>query len=489
MRNLILCLISLCSVLVVSCDNYDTWTTDADAQLVFSPDTVRFDTLLITVPSSTKTMMVYNGNKAGLRISNISLRNGSNSIFRVNVDGSFLAGGHGSDYEVRTQDSIFVRIECTGPVDQQEEMAKYEDDLQFQLESGVVQNVHLEASMMKADFQEDTLMVTEDTCISTTRPLVLKKGIYVAENAKLTILPGSELYFSSTAGITVDGSIDIQGTMENRVVLRGDRMGRMFDYLLYDNTPGRWGGITLTSYSHNNRFNYMDLHSASFGIEAELTDVDIDNSIIYNVSGHGVALTECNAQITNTQISNTMGHSLFVLGGKTVVTHCTLAQFYPFDSGRGMALYVGDFEPDNEKVAHWIDNAYFFNSIITGYGDDVFMARMKFDKPNDPVDIKFANCLINTVGIEQDERYVSCQRDSLKEGNFKLVDINNILYDFTPDTLSKARKLGDAQYIQKCPVDINGISRAEYIDAGAYQSQILDTLNNESNIAGRRKND
>ena len=45
-----------------SCDDSMSFTTDRGALLSFSTDTVRFDTVISTVGSSTRQLMVYNRN-------------------------------------------------------------------------------------------------------------------------------------------------------------------------------------------------------------------------------------------------------------------------------------------------------------------------------------------------------------------------------------------------------------------------------------------
>ena len=76
-----------------SCSDSDTWTTDRSVQLSFSRDTVAFDTLISTVPSSTEKFVIYNRYKDGVRIQRASLAAGASSIFRVNVDGQDLHEG------------------------------------------------------------------------------------------------------------------------------------------------------------------------------------------------------------------------------------------------------------------------------------------------------------------------------------------------------------------------------------------------------------
>ena len=67
---------------LVACDDAQSFTTRRGAVLAFSTDTVRFDTVISTVGSSTRQLMVYNRNGDGLRIASVRLERGSGTPFR-----------------------------------------------------------------------------------------------------------------------------------------------------------------------------------------------------------------------------------------------------------------------------------------------------------------------------------------------------------------------------------------------------------------------
>ena len=131
--------------MISSCDDYDSWTADPQAQLTFGRDTVSFDTIISTVSSSTQRLLVYNNNESGVRISEVRLKHAGNSPFRVNVDGQFLHDGQGTDFEVRRNDSIFVLVEVTLPDTDADTIAIHTDSLCFRLQSGTLQYVTLMA--------------------------------------------------------------------------------------------------------------------------------------------------------------------------------------------------------------------------------------------------------------------------------------------------------------------------------------------------------
>ena len=110
-RRLLFLMISVV-VLLASCDDTDSFSTNRGNVLTFSEDTVKMDTLFSTVPSSTYSFWVRNNSGDGIRIQNARLESGGQSGFRVNVDGTFL-DPVANNLEVRKGDSLLVFVEVT----------------------------------------------------------------------------------------------------------------------------------------------------------------------------------------------------------------------------------------------------------------------------------------------------------------------------------------------------------------------------------------
>lgn len=263
--------------------------------------------------------------------------NGNQTGFRVNVDGSFLgstAGYQTQDIEVRKGDSIRVFVELTSHQQYQNSPQLVEDNLLFTLESGVQQKVNLKAYSWDAVLCKN-LRIRKDTTIQCNRPIVVYGGMVVDSLVTLSVGPGTHFYFHENAELDVYGSLRILGEKDNEVVMRGDRMDNMFDYLPYDRTPGRWQGIHFMSSSSDNVISYADIHSVYHGIRIEpCSDVTrqkllLRHSTIHNCQGYGLAVDSAKVQLYNCQLSNTLNHTLYVKGGDVEVNGCTIAQFYP----------------------------------------------------------------------------------------------------------------------------------------------------------------
>lgn len=333
------------SALLASCADDESFSTSRGDVLSFSVDTLKMDTTFSNVPTPTRSFWVYNRTGKALRCQSVRLENGNQKGYRVNVDGSYLgteAGFQTQNVEIRKGDSIRVFVELTSAMQNSEEPQLVSDNLVFALESGVEQKVNLRAFSWDA-MKLNSLEVKQDQLLESTLPVVVYGGIRVDEAATLTIAPGTQLYFHENAGLQVFGSLKVEGEMDREVVMRGDRLDHMFDYLPYDRTPGQWQGIRLMSSAHDCRISFADIHSAYNAVMIEAGDATkqkllIENATIHNSQGYGVRIDSAKVQILNSQITNCLNHPLYVEGGDVEVNGCTIAQFYPFDGRRESAI-------------------------------------------------------------------------------------------------------------------------------------------------------
>ncbi len=495
-------LVVIFCVTLFSCSDFDSVTTSPSARLTFSVDTVAFDTIISTTNSSTKTLIVFNRNADGLRITNVRLGQGASSPFRVNVDGQSLYQGQGEDFLIRRRDSLVVRLEVTPPAVGSTEIGNWSDCLRFRLESGVEQEVQLTAGSIDAHIVHG-MLIDRDSTLSADMPYVIYDSLTILPDVTLTLLPGTRLMFHDKAFLDIYGRLEARGSMEKPVIFRGDRMDHMFDYLLYDNTPNRWEGIRIREGSQGNVFSFCDIHSGRYGILCDSTSLDvptlfIENSVIHNLGGDGLRLDNCVATVANTQISNTLGRCIAAFGGVYEFLHCTVAQFYPFDANRQEALYIANVEGENYRELRL---AHFRNCVITGYGEDVIMGSIS-EGQDYMCDYLFSHSFLNTVlsedtvrfthviydGQESDGSFSASESPSgnaegsssdaerlVREQNFVLFDTDNFIYDFTPDSLSSIRGLADTLALKAYPFDRLGRSRLAdgAPDAGCYEYEYV----------------
>lgn len=473
--SFILCAVAV--MLAVACTDDDTFSTSPSNLLTFSTDTVSIDTVFATVPSSTRSFWVYNRSGDGIRCANVRLANGNQTGFRVNVDGEYLsqtAGYQVSDVEIRKGDSICVFVELTSPMNAQEGPQKVEDDLVFLLESGVEQRVNLNAYTWNATLLSDVEISDDQTLDGSERPIVIYGGLKVDSMATLRIASGTTLYFHSDAGLDVYGTLIAEGTPEENIVLRGDRTDRMFDYLPYDMVSGQWRGVRFYGSSYGNRIYYTDIHGTFDGVVCDSSDVTISklqlyNSTVHNCQGYGLKTVSSNVDVRNCQITNALDNCVAVYGGSVMFTHCTIAQFYPFDSNRGAALMYTNVYEGTDIPLERMDC---INSIVTGYGED--MMNGIIGGSGAAFNYRFVNTLLRTPEITGDEGFVDVIWEEVEDTaavsgdeNFRLVDIDTQHYDFHLSEGSPAIGTASADYA--LPYDRDGRQRDDMPDMGCYE--------------------
>ncbi len=402
-------------VLLVSCSDNDSFSTDASHRLTFTCDTVRMDTLFAKVPSSTYSFWVHNQSGDGLRLRTVRLERAGQSGFRANVDGTFL-NPVVNDLEIRKGDSLRVFVEVTAAENVSPDPQLLEDNLLFTLESGVVQKVNLRTYSWNAE-QWQNVDVTADRTIETSTPIVIYGGINVAEGATLTI-KNTTLYFHDGAGITVAG-----GLIAENVTMRGDRLDHMFAYLPYDRVSGQWQGITVKAKADGCEFTDCEIRNAMDALQCDSTSIILTNTIIHNSKGFGLWAHDSDVAISNCVLSNALNDCVALLGCQAIIDQTTLPQFYPLSANRGAALR---FAPSEKKPIKLLCT----NTLATGYAEDVVMGEVDEDSG-----YYFENCLLRTPEIEDAELVKDIiweQKDDEIQGvkHFLLVDGDKMIYDF-----------------------------------------------------------
>ena len=484
--RIIYMLILVIAMSVVGCRDERGFSTDPSHQLVFSADTVRFDTLFTSVSSSTYSFLIYNRYKDDLRIASVRLSGGDNSPYRINLDG--LVGPVIDGVSVRGGDSLYVFVEVTIDPRGHDDPFEVCDSLQFFLESGVTQQVQLRAFGQDATVLRG-VCIDSDTHFTAQRPYLIYDSLRVEEGSTLYLDAGVRLYFRDKVEMQVYGRIEAVGTADSMVVFRGARTDHMFSYLPYDRLSAQWGGITLHETSHNNLFVYCDIHGGTYGLRAKDADMSrsklvMQNSQIHNVDEDALQLTLCTGSFANSLFTNAGGHCVNLLGGRLSFVHCTMANFFPWKSERGVAVNISNYD-EKEQAIYPLLGVDFINSIITGGKDDELMGTVleKTDSADysQYAQYRFAYSLVNSKGEAREPdtlhfaNIVWEYKDSTTYGrtNFRTIDHSEFVYDFHLDSLSIARGIASPAYVEMLPYDKDDLPRIgfESIDAGCYQYQ------------------
>lgn len=314
----------VCAMALLGCKEYHP-SDDPSLRLSFSTDTLCFDTVITEQGSATLQLKVYNRNASALVIKRIWLEDGE--AFTINIDGE-------ADIERMTNmtiyggDSLFVFVRVTdfGPMSE-DTPVRFEDILHFHLASGVTQDVLLEAygqnvtRIGKAGCGRTE--IPGDLTLTAAKPYLLFDTIIVG--GKLTIEPGATLFMHRGACIFALSDVDALGTLDAPIIIRGDRLDHLFDSVPYLYAGGAWDGIYLQSENPcAYRFSYVDILSGKIGLYclstciAPLPTLRMDGCRIHNHALYGLVLSNIDALITNTEISNCASYCVYCSGDALV---------------------------------------------------------------------------------------------------------------------------------------------------------------------------
>ncbi|MCL1938458.1 MAG: hypothetical protein FWF52_08715 [Candidatus Azobacteroides sp.] len=463
-------------------DEFDHYSTNPNDRLAFSKDTVAFDTILSTVNTPFQTFMIYNTHAKPLLISSIYLENGEKSPFRINVDGR--AGSSFSDVEIRGNDSIYVLVNAKPSENASSQPVSLSDRILF-VTNGVRQEVILKAASQDAVMWKGETIFS-DSILSNDKPFLIYDSLVISEGATVKIREGTTFYMHSNAEIIVRGTLQMEGTFENPIVVRGDR----FDYLLdipYDLIPGQWGGIRFESSSYGNEWNHVYIRNGKYGLDFGLSDasqskIKMENVVMTNVKGVLIHALNCQIEAKNCEFSNAKDALLDLTGGQYQFTHCTIANAYvsSLETGWGnsndetIVLSSNYFDETTGKNAAYPLTAFFYNTIIWGSRNlTTSKIRLETNEP-DEISLLFQNCIIPNG--KEDNNSADIVSSAIQclfnvDPQFKEIRDDKRFYDFSLDSISPARNIADPEIAKQIPLDIHGINRFldEGPDIGGYE--------------------
>ena len=409
--------------------------TPSFGELKFSKDTVFLDTIFSNISSSTYTLKVYNRSNENIRIPTISLENGTNSHYRLNVDG--IPGKSFQNIDVLAKDSIYVFIEATidintvssplytdkikfdnGTSEQHVDLVTLTQDAIF-IYPGKdpltmkIDSLSLDGSptTLKGRFLKDTeLRFTED------KPYVIYGYAAVPANKTLIVDAGAKVHFHNNSGLIVDedAALITNGTLTKKVVFEGDRLEHKFS-----DVPGQWGTIWIRPESKNNYINNTIIKNGMVGLLIDGSAL-INNTEIYNNSNFGILAR--NARVTgfNLVIGSAGEASLACIGGGTYnFSYGTFANYWENGIRSLPSVLINNFvtsidQNQNEVIeAKDLIQATFNDCIIDGNNNIEFVA--------DQIDGGLFNLKISNSMIKFNDT----------ENNFKDVvelDFNNSQY-------------------------------------------------------------
>ncbi len=439
--------------------------------LVFSRDTVMFDTVFTTFLTPSERLLVFNETGRTITIDRVWLEKGSGSEFNLIVDG--IQANEVQTLTLLSQDSLHMFISLKS----QERDNLATDRIWFEV-NGELQFVPIEAFILDAYFlrsrilQEGNFLNIEgfffrqDTVLTPDKPIIMDGPIFIPEGVTVTVLPGTDIFFTPYQfGVTdslgnptfglyswliVDGTLIAEGTRESPINFQGARLDS-----LYQENPAQWRGLWFRETSRDNRLKHCVVKNAQLGIQVNGPSITlqpkltIQYSEIKNMGVHGIlavgsddtgtALSSPPAIFMENSIVNTCKQRTLALlgGGHYRFYNCTFANYSLFRfSRRTPQLLITDWwYIDDQTIASYPTDIELVNTIVWGSEDD----EVVLDSIQGYTRLLFDHCLLRV-----DEELRPTVRSYMSEGAVDRDPLfqNSSLRDYRPQAGSPVINAG-----------------------------------------------
>jgi len=466
----------------------------SSGKLTFSKDTVYLDTVFTNIGSSTYNLKVYNKSNKNISVPFIGLGKGENSFYRLNVDG--MPGKIFENVEILAKDSLYIFIETTidysqvtnpiytdeivfdsGENLQEVKLVTLVKDAHFLFPSkdadGFIETIAIGKTTDGEDLKVNGFFLEENTTFTNEKPYVIYGYCAVPSGKTLTIEAGAKIHFHANSGLVIskNATLTINGTLNNKVIIEGDRLEPQFKEI-----PGQWGAIWLRAGSKNNSIKNTIIKNASAGIISDsignnsAPTLTIKNTQIYNSSNFGILGRETNIYGENLVINNSGQSSLAcTIGGTYNFVHSTFANYWSNSFRQFPSVLINNYFTYSKNNTQLVEKrnlhaANFTNCIIDGNGN----IELVIDKVEGTAfNYSFKNNLLRFKEIVDSNHYL----DNIFNGNphFKSPETNELIIGDKSDAVKKGSEAGRIL----TPNDILGITRTSPPDIGAYQNIIF----------------
>ena len=485
--------------MMVGCDDFDNYSVSPNHLLSFSTDTLSFDTVFTTIGSTTGYFMIYNNNDEALKIDKILLASGGQSGFRINIDGR--KGDSFSEIPIWKKDSLYVAVEVTVNPNNNDSPFVIYDSIIFTT-NGIKQTILLEAYGQNAHILRKGTTFTHDTTLTAERPYLIYDSVMIPKDVTVNIEKGAFFYMHNGAKWLIDGTLKTNGTQDEPITFRGDRLSNYSTTISYDNITAQWNGLFFGASSFDNELNYTLIRNGISGLTFDESTpdkkkIDIRNSQITNMEGKILRAINCYIEASNSEFSNASDSVVALLGGKYQFTHCTMASYMPAEMKNKKAMptpcliladkIVYTDENKNEEVRDFpLQQAYFDNCIIDGRSMSVdtlknyrgeiafFTDSANMDGNNERFNYQFNHCIIKTKRVSGERfnevLFVKNTKEENKEEYVKYIksdgrikgdkdNKNDFIFDFRLANESAGIGKADRIISEQYPSDRFGINR------------------------------
>jgi hypothetical protein len=455
-------------LLAVSCNKDDITFDEPTQPLSFSRDTVFCDTVYHQVRSETYVVKVYNNEDKDVIIPRINLEKGSASLYRINVDGK--AGYDFKEVPLRKKDSLYIFVEIAPEATGPEAIA--EDKVLFTSSAGQ-QHVTLFSVVQDAEFFIKTPtnpnVIDVNTTWSNNKAKIIYGDLTINPGIKLNIQPGTKVYFHSNSGMKVSdaATLNINGALDNEVILRGDR-----NDTYYDTIPKNWNSIRMEANSILN-MNHARLFGGTRGLEMKKATATITNSFIHTFQDYGIYALSSTVNANNLVMNNCGLSCIWIYGGGNhSYTHATIANYSKTLGSftREGIFATNEWKDDNGQTQQTaLQQLSIKNSIVYSDKDNAVHVEPTFGQQ---FEFLIQNSLIkysNTSESGYDFSNTLTVVQSIKNDDPQFINYFTAKQNLRVKQTSPARNKGNLSVAAGVPTDIVNVNRTVSPTLGAYQ--------------------
>ena len=342
--------------------------TPSTGDIRFSIDTVRFDSVFVAEVSPTRIVRIHNLASHPIILPRLHLRGGEESPFTLLVDGRAVREAEALRIETQDSLTILARLRSESKTLTSELL---QDEIVVGLRDGASRSIHLLANgLAHNDVDDNDLDRLEDFLQALPKtPLLIKRPLEIPKGKTLHIPAGMSLYFRPEASLRVYGSLVIEGTPEERVLLAGARLDTA-----YKHTPGQWLGVTLMPGSGPHRIKNVTVRTAVTALRADSVQrlSTIENTIVTGSSKDAMVFKRSNFLLRGCILVQNSGAALVMRGSRISLIHCSMSGATRFGQPRYAPLVVMEKPQEGER-----NELSVINSIVWGSYDTEFRSYDK----------------------------------------------------------------------------------------------------------------
>lgn len=437
-----------------------------NSQLQFSTDSILFDTIFTRQPqtgsypiSVTKLLSVKNPSDFWVK-ADFKVAGGANSPYSINIDG--IAGNEISQLEIAPKDSVFVFVQCKLEANNETQPLLVLDSLYAQV-GNLRSKLILAAYGWDAHYVRDTILPNNTVWNDKTKPYVIIDGAFIAPNSKFTIAEGVQVFASARSGIYVFGQLEMNGTAEERISIRGDKPVEATKTY-----PNQWYGMYVAP-GGTASIAYADITNAIVGLRTDSQALGNDPCVVLKntriqycgqacLIGVSGAISAENCLFADAGSYSFLGY----FGGSYIFNHCTFTDYSFFTNRNGGHFGLTNTLRDGNGflIATLPLQIQLQNSIIYGYKRE----EIAIDR-SDRAAFDLNNTTYNLLKT-QDELELFKGNQNILNRDPEFVSIANGDYHLEPTSAAI-----DQIPMLSLPLDLEGKSRTAPTDMGAYEFQ------------------